>query len=87
MTREGTAETGGHATFIVRITRADGGGLTALVERVRTGEKARVQQVEQHLGRVVVRMLEGPAQDEPTRDPRETLEPGENPGHQEESPQ
>jgi len=85
MTRDRTGESGGHATFIVRLTQGDH-GVTALVERVRTGEKARVQAVE-HLGRVLVRMLEGPAQDEPTRDPRDTLEPGEAPGHQEEFPQ
>lgn len=58
MVREWTAEAGEHATFIVRLTRGETGGLTALVERVRTGEKVRVERVE-HLGRVLLRMLAG----------------------------
>jgi len=60
MTGEWTTETAEHATFVVRLTRGDRGGLTAIVERVRTGEKARVEEVE-HLGGVLLRMLEAAA--------------------------
>ena len=72
MTREWPAEAGEHATFIVRLTRGQRGRLTALVERVRTGEKARVQRVE-HLGRVLLRMLGDPACDR--TDPETRREP------------
>jgi hypothetical protein len=85
MAREWTAEAGEHATFIVRVTRGERGGLSALVERVRTGEKARVQRVER-LGRVLLRMLEDPAHlrtDPGTRE--ESSSPGvETPGNSKE---
>ena len=75
MVREWTAEAGEQATFIVRLTRGERGGLTALVERVRTGEKVRVERVE-HLGRVLLRMLRrGPRTDRPGAFPG-ALEPG-----------
>jgi hypothetical protein len=48
---------GERTTFIVRLTREPGGTLTAIVERVRTGEKARVQGLEQ-LGAALLRMLD-----------------------------
>ncbi len=72
MVREWTAEAGEQATFIVRLTRGERGGLTALVERVRTGEKVRVERVE-HLGRVLLRMLAGAAHER--TDPEPSLEP------------
>jgi hypothetical protein len=84
MTREGMADTGGLATFIVRITRVDGGGLSALVERVRTGEKTRVQAVES-LGRVLIRMLDAPVDGDVDPETRaEPSSPGVTPGNQEE---
>jgi len=51
-------EAPGHPlTFIVRLTAADGGVLSGVVERVRTGEKQRFQGVDM-LGGLIARMVE-----------------------------
>ena len=82
MVREWTAEAGEHATFMARLTRGERGRLTALVERVRTGEKVRVERVE-HLGRVLLRMLAGPAHErtEPGASPEPSSPGAEAPGN------
>jgi hypothetical protein len=84
MPREGLGEASEHTTFIVRITRTDGQGFTALIERVRTGEKARVRTLE-HLGRVLVEMLETPVLGDTGPETRaEHPSPGTAPGNPEE---
>jgi hypothetical protein len=82
MTPEWAAEAGEAATFIVWLTRRARGGLAALVERVRTGEKVRVERVE-HLGRVLLRMLAGPAHErtEPGASPEPSSPGAEAPGN------
>jgi hypothetical protein len=45
------------ATFVVRLSRVAGGRLSGVVERVRTGEKARFNELDA-LGAVIARMLD-----------------------------
>lgn len=45
-----------YATFVVRLSRADGGRFGGVVERVRTGEKVRFHELEA-LGAVIAEML------------------------------
>ena len=45
------------ATFVVRLSRMSGGRLGGVVERVRTGEKARFHELDA-LGSVIAKMLE-----------------------------
>jgi hypothetical protein len=54
------------ATFIVRVDRDAAGGVTGVVERVRTGEKTRVQAISD-VGRILAAMLGG---EDPRRPPR-----------------
>jgi hypothetical protein len=49
-----------HATFIVRVARSGDGEITAVVERVRTGEKAKVRALAD-LGAALAAMLQDPA--------------------------
>ena len=56
-------------TFIVRLTLSDGGGLSGVVERVRTGEKQRFDGVAA-LAELIARMAERKTttrQEEPAR--------------------
>ena len=46
----------GPITFIVRISIDEEGDVTAVVERVRTGQKERVHRVD-NIGRVIARMI------------------------------
>jgi hypothetical protein len=46
-----------YATFVVRLSRAGGGRLGGVVERVRTGEKVRFDELDA-LGAVIAGMLE-----------------------------
>jgi len=46
----------GPMTFIVRVSQDEAGRLTGIVERVRTGEKERVQGVED-IGQVIACMV------------------------------
>jgi hypothetical protein len=48
-----------YATFVVRLSRAGGGSLGGVVERVRTGEKVRFDELDA-LGAVIAGMLEKP---------------------------
>lgn len=48
---------GQRQTFIVRLTRSDGGGLSGVVERVRTGEKERFDSAAA-LAELIARMAE-----------------------------
>ena len=50
---------GDYVTFVVRLSRADGGRLDGVVERVKTGEKARFQELTT-VGAIIARMLDGP---------------------------
>lgn len=45
-----------YVSFVVRLTRSDGGQVTGVVERVRTGEKVRFEGVE-GVCRVIARMI------------------------------
>jgi hypothetical protein len=45
-----------HAVFIVRLDRDDGGGVSGVIERVRTGEKARVDSLD-GVGQTLAAML------------------------------
>jgi hypothetical protein len=58
----------GGLTFVVRLVRDAGGHVTGIVERVRTGEKERVQRIAA-ISRVIARMLArgGPAVAGPAR--------------------
>ena len=47
-----------YVTFVVRVVRDTAGQLTGIVERVRTGEKARFETTE-GVGRLIARMVEG----------------------------
>lgn len=49
-------EAGLYATFVVRLSRARGGRLDGVVERVRTGEKMRFHELDA-LGAVIAGML------------------------------
>ena len=55
------------ATFVVRLSRVAGGRLGGVVERVRTGEKARFDELDA-LAAVIAKMLEhhGPPETEPS---------------------
>ena len=55
---EMTEDLGEYTTIIVRVRRDDAGRLSGVVERVRTGEKARFHGLET-LGRAVATLLEG----------------------------
>jgi hypothetical protein len=55
-----------YATFIVRVFRDDTGRLAGIVERVRTGERARFRTAG-GIGRVVTRMVQGAQPPEPRR--------------------
>ena len=46
------------ATFVVRLSRVDGGRLAGVVERVKTGEKAPFHEL-QAVGAVIGRLLDG----------------------------
>jgi hypothetical protein len=46
------------ATFVVRLSRVDGGRLAGVVERVKTGEKAPFHELEA-IGAVIGRLLDG----------------------------
>ncbi len=46
------------ATFVVRLSRVDGGRLAGVVERVKKGEKAPFHELEA-IGAVIGRLLEG----------------------------
>jgi len=48
-------------TFIVRITRTEGGSLQGVVERVKTGRKERVETIEE-IGRVIAAAVDQSAQ-------------------------
>jgi hypothetical protein len=48
----------GYVTFVVRVVRADAGQLAGIVERVRTGEKARFETTD-GIGRLIARMVAG----------------------------
>jgi hypothetical protein len=60
-------------SFIVRLTRDEDGGLSGVVERVRTGEKHRVHEVEA-IGPLIARLAreESPRADDP-EDPSGSL--------------
>ncbi len=45
-----------YATFVVRVVRDDAGQLAGIVERVRTGEKARFETTD-GMGRLIARMV------------------------------
>ena len=55
-------------TFIVRLTHGDGGTLSGVVERVRTGEKQRFQSVAA-LAEVIALMAERETTTRPRREP------------------
>jgi hypothetical protein len=62
------------ATFVVRLSRVDGGRLAGVVERVRTGEKASFHELEA-IGTVIGRLLDGGSETErqqPSTDTRRT---------------
>lgn len=59
------------ATFIVRLDRSDSGSWTGVVERVRTGEKRRVGDLEA-IGRVIEQMTSA-------EDPQESVNKCERP--------
>lgn len=63
------APVGEYVTFVVRLSRADSGRLDGLVERVRTGEKARFHDLEA-LGPLIAGMLAGP--EEPSQPSTDT---------------
>ena len=50
------------ATFIVRLDRSDSKPWTGVIERVRTGEKRKVGDIEA-IGRVIAQMVEEAAKD------------------------
>ena len=52
----------GPLTFIIRVSRDEAGRLSGVVERVRTGEKARVYEIED-IGQVIVRMMDARSRD------------------------
>jgi len=55
--REGSVdEAARRVTFVVRVVQEDGGRVRAIVERVRTGEKAHASTTED-IGRVIAAML------------------------------
>lgn len=56
-----------YAIFVVRLSRSDGGRLTGVVERVRTGEKVRFQELDA-LGSVIAGMLQRHERPEHDRD-------------------
>jgi hypothetical protein len=60
-----------YATFIVRVFRDDTGRLAGIVERVRTGERARFRTAGA-IGRLVTRMVQG---DPPPEGRRKRPEP------------
>ena len=47
-----------YATFVVRVVRDDAGQLAGIVERVRTGEKARFETTD-GMGQLIARMVAG----------------------------
>ena len=47
-----------YATFVVRVVRDDAGQLAGIVERVRTGEKARFETTA-GMGQLIARMVAG----------------------------
>lgn len=61
------------ATFVVRLARAAQGGWTAVVERVRTGEKYRVKDIEA-IGGLIAGLLGGK-----TRAPDDVPQPAADP--------
>jgi hypothetical protein len=56
LSNSGDPGSGVAMTFVVRLSRDDAGRLTGVVERVRTGEKARVDGVEA-IGPAIARMV------------------------------
>ena len=48
----------GYVTFVVRVVRRDAEQLAGIVERVRTGEKARFETTD-GIGRLIARMVAG----------------------------
>ena len=55
-------------TFVVRLSRDDTGRLTGVVERVRTGEKARVDDLDA-IGRAIAQMMPADPTDPDVRGP------------------
>ena len=66
---------GSHAmTFVVRLSRDDAGQLTAVVERVRSGEKARVHDLNAIPG-AIARMITADERLDPGRRPSPAEDP------------
>jgi len=66
---------GSHAmTFVVRLSRDDVGRLTAIVERVRSGEKARVHDLDA-IPRAIARMITADERLDPGRRPSPAEDP------------
>jgi hypothetical protein len=59
-----------YATFVVRVVRDDAGQLAGIVERVRTGEKARFETTD-GIGQLIARMVAGDPPPETERRTRE----------------
>jgi hypothetical protein len=59
-----------YVTFVVRVVRDDAGQLGGIVERVRTGEKARFETTD-GIGQLIARMVAG---ERPPRTERRTRE-------------